>query len=83
DTTNLWLDMIAISRVVESGPLEKLKSPTLKNFDGAIGLIVPETRYLPVESTSDLLLFQSNLFTCSEGILTRNRTRANSSLPSI
>lgn len=30
-----------------------------------------------------MLIMQSNLFTCSEGILTRNRTRANSSLPSI
>ncbi|KAK2995758.1 hypothetical protein RJ640_001568 [Escallonia rubra] len=52
-------------------------------FDSAIGINVPHSRYLPVESTSDLLILQSDLYNCIDGVLTRNRARANPANPCI
>ncbi|KAK1401369.1 UTP--glucose-1-phosphate uridylyltransferase [Heracleum sosnowskyi] len=83
DTSNVWLDMNAMLGIVERAARDIRKSPTLKHFDGAVGVSVPKSRYLPIESTSDLLLFKSDLFNCSEGILSRNKARENPSLPSI
>lgn len=46
-------------------------------FDHTIGINVAQSRYLPVNSTSDLLLLQSDLYTADEGILVRNPARDN------
>ncbi|XP_074325366.1 UTP--glucose-1-phosphate uridylyltransferase-like isoform X1 [Apium graveolens] len=83
DTSNVWLDLNAMLGIVERSARDIRKLPMLKHFNGAVGISVPKSRYLPIESTSDLLLFQSSVFNCSEGILSRNKTRENPSLPSI
>ncbi|KAH9724767.1 UTP--glucose-1-phosphate uridylyltransferase [Citrus sinensis] len=52
-------------------------------FDHTIGINVAQSRYLPVNSTSDLLLLQSDLYTADEGILVQNPARDNPANPSI
>ncbi|KAJ7961808.1 UTP--glucose-1-phosphate uridylyltransferase [Quillaja saponaria] len=49
----------------------------IRFFDDAIGIIVPQSRFLPMNATSDLLLLQSDLYSSKEGILTRNPSRIN------
>ncbi|KAK4285158.1 hypothetical protein QN277_001893 [Acacia crassicarpa] len=56
---------------------------TIQFFDRAIGVCVPESRYLPLNRTSDLLLTQSDLYTSKEGILTRNPNRVDPMDPEI
>ncbi|KAI9081617.1 hypothetical protein K1719_036503 [Acacia pycnantha] len=56
---------------------------TIQFFDRAIGVSVPESRYLPLNRTSDLLLTQSDLYTSKEGILTRNPNRVDPMDPEI
>ncbi|XP_028801091.1 UTP--glucose-1-phosphate uridylyltransferase isoform X2 [Neltuma alba] len=56
---------------------------TIQLFDRAIGVSVPESRYLPLNRTSDLLLTQSDLYTSKEGVLTRNPNRADPVDPEI
>eukprot|EP00256_Glycine_max_P060072 XP_014628786.1 UTP--glucose-1-phosphate uridylyltransferase 2 [Glycine max] len=46
-------------------------------LDNVFGVSVPESRFLPLDATSDLLLLQSDLYTCREGVLTRNPARTN------
>lgn len=52
-------------------------------FDHTIGINVAQSRYLPVNSTSDLFLLQSDLYTADEGILVQNPARDNPANPSI
>ncbi|CAH1448794.1 unnamed protein product [Lactuca virosa] len=44
---------------------------------------VPASRNLSLEETSDLLIFKSDLYTCENGILTRNEARTNPANPTI
>ncbi|XP_015897597.1 UTP--glucose-1-phosphate uridylyltransferase isoform X1 [Ziziphus jujuba] len=53
----------------------------VKFFDHAIGLKVPQSRFLPINSTSELLLFQSTLYTDNEGFLVQNNPKANTRSP--
>ncbi|KAK3025054.1 hypothetical protein RJ639_044805 [Escallonia herrerae] len=76
-----WLNLKAINHLAERKALKK--DPIIKFFDSAIGINVPHSRYLPVESTSDLLILQSDLYNCIDGVLTRNRARANPANPCI
>ncbi|KAL1325320.1 hypothetical protein AAHE18_13G153000 [Arachis hypogaea] len=77
DTTNTWVSLSAIKRLVDSHKLKQKKSSVSKFFDKLIGVSVPEPRFLPLDATSDLLLLQSDLYTCKEGVLTRNPARTN------
>ncbi|XP_022880711.1 UTP--glucose-1-phosphate uridylyltransferase-like [Olea europaea var. sylvestris] len=63
--------------------LETAAGAAIKFFDRAIGINVPRSRFLPVKATSDLLLVQSDLYTLSEGFVTRNPARINPANPSI
>ncbi|XP_057436661.1 UTP--glucose-1-phosphate uridylyltransferase-like [Lotus japonicus] len=54
----------------EAGPEKQL-------FNNMIGVSVPESRFHPLDATSDLLILQSDLYMCREGVLTRNPARAN------
>ncbi|CAK9177445.1 unnamed protein product [Ilex paraguariensis] len=82
-TDKMWMSMKSIEQLLERIALKKEKYPMSKFFDRAIGISVPHSRYLPVKATSDLLLLQSDLFTLSEGTLSRNSARANPINPSI
>ncbi|KAF3449137.1 hypothetical protein FNV43_RR09864 [Rhamnella rubrinervis] len=54
---------------------------TIQFFDRAVGVNVPQSRFLPINSTSDLLLLQSALYTNHEGVLVRNKDRINTRCP--
>ncbi|KAL3630380.1 UTP--glucose-1-phosphate uridylyltransferase [Castilleja foliolosa] len=63
--------------------LETAAGAAIRFFDHAIGINVPRSRFLPVKQTSDLLLVQSDLYTLSDGFVTRNPARTNPANPSI
>ncbi|XP_061372437.1 UTP--glucose-1-phosphate uridylyltransferase-like [Gastrolobium bilobum] len=77
DTTNMWVSLRAVKRLVDADILEHKKPSVSKFFDNVIGVSVPESRFLPLDATSDLLILQSDLYTCKEGVLTRNPARTN------
>ena len=61
--------------------LETAVGSAIKHFAGAVGVNVPRSRFLPVKSTSDLLLVKSNLYTMSSGTLLRNPLRIYPTVP--
>ncbi|XP_051117710.1 UTP--glucose-1-phosphate uridylyltransferase [Andrographis paniculata] len=63
--------------------LETAAGAAIRFFDHAIGVNVPRSRFLPVKASSDLLLVQSDLYTLSDGFVTRNPARSNPENPSI
>jgi UTP--glucose-1-phosphate uridylyltransferase len=63
--------------------LETAVGSALECFAGAVGLTVSRNRFLPVKTTNDLLLIQSDQFVYIDGLLRRNPERAESGLPSI
>ncbi|CAI8611518.1 unnamed protein product [Vicia faba] len=96
DTTNMWVSLRAIKRLIDTNRLKPKKPSILKGsdydqtlrqetkaesavqfFDNVIGVSTPESRFLPLDATSDLLLLQSDLYTYREGVLTRNPARTN------
>ncbi|KAK7351945.1 hypothetical protein VNO77_11734 [Canavalia gladiata] len=95
DTTNMWVSLRAIKRLVDGYELmhrtpsvskkndydqtlqDIAAGPAIQFFNNVVGVSVPESRYLPLDATSDLLVVQSDLYTCREGVLTRNPARTN------
>ncbi|XP_058785729.1 UTP--glucose-1-phosphate uridylyltransferase-like [Vicia villosa] len=96
DTTNMWVSLRAIKRLIDTNRLKPKKPSVLKGsdndqtlrqetvaesavqfFDNVIGVSTSESRFLPLDATSDLLLLQSDLYTYKEGVLTRNPARTN------
>lgn len=82
-TGNLWVDLKAVKRFLESGSLDSEKYPISKFFYQPIVVNVPQFRFQPMTKTSDFLLLQSDLYTHKEGVLTRNSARTNPTNPSI
>lgn len=95
DTKNMWINLNAIKRLVETDALkwevdagsslmqETAASSIIRFFEHAIGISIPPSRYFPLNSTSDLLLLQSDLYATSNGVLIRNAARTNPKNPSI
>ncbi|XP_022746643.1 UTP--glucose-1-phosphate uridylyltransferase-like isoform X4 [Durio zibethinus] len=83
DTRNLWIDLKAIKRLVDTSALKLDDLSSLKLFEKSVGITIPHSRFLPLNSTSDLLLLQSDLYTFAEGVLVRNDTRTSPTNPSI
>ena len=63
--------------------LETASGAAIKSFNGALGINVPRSRFLPVKTTSDLVLIMSNLFTQKKGLLEMNPLRSFPSVPLI
>ena len=61
--------------------LETASGAAIQSFEGAQGINVPRRRFLPVKTTSDLLLVMSNLFTLNRGNLVMNPQRSFPSVP--
>ncbi|XP_030929822.1 UTP--glucose-1-phosphate uridylyltransferase 2-like [Quercus lobata] len=86
DTDALKIENYTVSK---GGKNDKILSPktaagsAIQFFDHAIGINVPQSRYLPMNATSDLLLLQSDLYTSNNGVLVRNSARTNPLNPSI
>lgn len=55
--------------------LETTIGSVIKDFGKVVVMHVPRARYLPVKSTSDLFLVQSNLYSVSRGMLLLNPAR--------
>ncbi|GMI65002.1 hypothetical protein HRI_000169500 [Hibiscus trionum] len=83
DTRNLWLDLKAIKRLVGTTALSLNSLSNSKIFEKSVGISIPHSRFLPLNSTSDLLLLQSDLYSFNEGILVRNDERVSPSDPHI
>lgn len=69
----LNMEIIVNHKTLDKGErviqLETAVGAAMKCFDGAIGINVPRSRFLPVKKTSDLLLVMSNLYSLKNGSL--------------
>lgn len=83
DTGSLWVNLKAVKRFLESGSVDLKKYPISKFLNQPIAVNVPQSRFQSMTRTSDFLLLQSDLYTHSEGVLTRNSARTSPVNPSI
>uniref|UniRef100_A0AAY4DLF2 UTP--glucose-1-phosphate uridylyltransferase n=1 Tax=Denticeps clupeoides TaxID=299321 RepID=A0AAY4DLF2_9TELE len=63
--------------------LETAVGAAIKCFDNALGINVPRSRFLPVKTTSDLLLVMSNLYCLEAGSLTMSQKREFPTTPHV
>ncbi|KAI4891252.1 hypothetical protein NFI96_014088 [Prochilodus magdalenae] len=63
--------------------LETAVGAAIKCFDHALGINVPRSRFLPVKTTSDLLLVMSNLYSLEAGSLTMSEKREFPTTPHV
>lgn len=63
--------------------LETAVGAAIKSFDNALGINVPRSRFLPVKTTSDLLLVMSNLYSLDAGSLTMSPKREFPTTPHV
>jgi UTP--glucose-1-phosphate uridylyltransferase len=61
--------------------LETAVGAAIKYFNGAHGVNVPRSRFLPVKSTSDLFLITSDLYSLQKGQLVMNPNRHFQNVP--
>lgn len=63
--------------------LETAVGAAMKSFDNALGINVPRSRFLPVKTTSDLLLVMSNLYSMDAGSLIMSPKREFPTTPHV
>ncbi|KAK2921622.1 hypothetical protein Q8A73_001107 [Channa argus] len=63
--------------------LETAVGAAIKCFDNALGINVPRSRFLPVKTTSDLLLVMSNLYSLKAGSLNMSPQREFPTTPHV
>uniref|UniRef100_A0A4W4GE56 UTP--glucose-1-phosphate uridylyltransferase n=1 Tax=Electrophorus electricus TaxID=8005 RepID=A0A4W4GE56_ELEEL len=63
--------------------LETAVGAAIKSFDNALGINVPRSRFLPVKTSSDLLLVMSNLYRLEAGSLTMSEKREFPTTPHV
>lgn len=82
---SLQMEIIANPKTLDNGlnvlQLETAAGAAIKCFDGALGINVPRSRFLPVKITSDLLLVMSNLYTFNSGCLEMSHKRFFPTVP--
>nr|CAG31629.1 hypothetical protein RCJMB04_8o6 [Gallus gallus] len=61
--------------------LETAVGAAIKSFENSLGINVPRSRFLPVKTTSDLLLVMSNLYSLNAGSLTMSEKREFPAVP--
>ncbi|XP_028417835.1 UTP--glucose-1-phosphate uridylyltransferase-like [Dendronephthya gigantea] len=88
DAKKMHMEIIVNNKNLENGynviQLETAVGAAIKNFEGALGINVPRSRFLPVKKTSDLLLVKSNLYTTNDaGSLMMNPRRQFATTPLI
>jgi UTP--glucose-1-phosphate uridylyltransferase len=83
----LHMEIIVNPKVLDTGinviQLETASGAAIKSFNGALGINVPRSRFLPVKTTSDLVLIMSNLFIQKKGLLEMNTLRSFNAVPLI
>jgi UTP--glucose-1-phosphate uridylyltransferase len=81
----LHMEIIVNNKSLDKGinviQLETASGAAIKNFNGALGINVPRSRFLPVKTTSDLMLIMSNLYTIKKGLCEMNSLRSFPSVP--
>ncbi|CAN1226245.1 UTP--glucose-1-phosphate uridylyltransferase [Linum grandiflorum] len=83
DTNSLKVDNVSTSEEVEDNQLPSQDFLPLSLFDKAVGINVPQSRFLQLNTTSDLLLVKSDLYAVIDGSLARNPFRSSPLDPSI
>lgn len=87
DRGGLELDVIVNHKHLDNGlnviQLETAVGAAMKDFNNAIGINVPRSRFLPVKKTSDLLLAMSNLYSLKDGHLIMNPRRPFPTVPHV
>lgn len=74
-TETKWFSMTSIGIIAQRSALHGSFTMS-KLFAPALTIKVPKSRHFPVERTSDLLLFQSDLYTFVDGVPKRNAARS-------
>lgn len=84
-TEELKIEDISVSKEQSDQVLwqETAVGSAIRFFNNTIGVSVPNSQFLPMKRTSDLLLLKSNLYTCDEGVVVRNIARTNPANPVI
>ncbi|KAK3092514.1 hypothetical protein FSP39_003841 [Pinctada imbricata] len=81
----LHMEIIVNPKTLDNGlnvlQLETAVGAAIKSFEGAIGINVPRRRFLPVKTTSDLLIVMSNMYSMKSGSLEMNPKRSFPSVP--
>lgn len=85
EENQIQMEVIVNPKTLESGlnilQLEQAAGAAIRSFDVAFGVNVPRSRFLPVKTTSDLLMVMSNLYVLEAGRLVLSPLRSFSSLP--
>eukprot|EP01133_Synstelium_polycarpum_P001354 gene1354-1549_t len=78
------MDIIINPKVADGKSILQLEiaaGAAIQFFNNARGVNVPRNRFLPVKSTSDLFIVQSNLYSLVKGSLVMNKNRPFTSVP--
>ncbi|XP_051241468.1 UTP--glucose-1-phosphate uridylyltransferase isoform X1 [Dicentrarchus labrax] len=81
------LEIIVNPKTLDGGlnviQLETAVGAAIKSFNNAMGVNVPRSRFLPVKTSSDLLLVMSNLYSLDAGSLTMSKRREFPTTPHV
>ncbi|XP_046577568.1 LOW QUALITY PROTEIN: UTP--glucose-1-phosphate uridylyltransferase-like [Haliotis rubra] len=81
----LHMEIIVNPKTLDNGTnviqLETAVGAAIKSFEGAIGINVPRSRFLPVKTSSDLLIVMSNLYNMKTGALEMSPKRCFPTVP--
>nr|XP_057920828.1 UTP--glucose-1-phosphate uridylyltransferase-like isoform X1 [Doryrhamphus excisus] len=79
DKNAMDMEIIVNPKTLDGGlnviQLETAAGSAIKSFKNAMGINVPRSRFLPVKTTSDLLLVMSNLYSMDAGSLIMSHKR--------
>ncbi|XP_038663682.1 UDP-glucose pyrophosphorylase 2b [Scyliorhinus canicula] len=79
------MEIILNAKTLDDGrnviQLETAVGAAIKCFENALGINVPRSRFLPVKTTSDLMLVMSNLYSLQAGSLTMSDKREFRTVP--
>uniref|UniRef100_A0A7N6B3H0 UTP--glucose-1-phosphate uridylyltransferase n=1 Tax=Anabas testudineus TaxID=64144 RepID=A0A7N6B3H0_ANATE len=87
ENNNMDLEIIVNPKTLDGGlnviQLETAVGAAIKSFKNAMGINVPRSRFLPVKTSSDLLLVMSNLYSLEAGSLTMSKKREFPTTPHV
>ncbi|CAB1436587.1 unnamed protein product [Pleuronectes platessa] len=87
EKNQLDLEIIVNPKTLDGGlnviQLETAVGAAIKSFNNAMGVNVPRSRFLPVKTSSDLLLVMSNLYSLDAGSLTMSQKREFPTTPHV
>ncbi|XP_015236430.1 UTP--glucose-1-phosphate uridylyltransferase-like isoform X1 [Cyprinodon tularosa] len=87
EKNSMDLEIIVNPKTLDGGlnviQLETAVGAAIKSFKNAMGVNVPRSRFLPVKTSSDLLLVMSNLYSLDAGSLTMSKKREFPTTPHV